>query len=132
MIWTYRLAAVIATLGLAAGAPAAAQNAGPAAGAPSPPQVVLSTMHQVNQLEMRLAQAAEERGTAEAVRRYGDRLFRDHRFADTKVTALAGKLGVDLLPPPQLPAAPKLKMFQQQAQQLQQASGAASTRTTWS
>src|SRR5919197_3964192 len=44
--------------------------------------MVLSKMHEANQMEIQAGQLAMERGTAEGVRRYGDVLFRDHRMAD--------------------------------------------------
>lgn len=100
-----------------------AQEPPPGAASPSPPQVVLSTMHQVNQMEIQLGQLAEERGDREEVRRYGDRMVRDHRFGDRKVTALAERQGFEMLPPPQLPAAPKLKPMMQKAEELRQMSG---------
>lgn len=95
----------------------------PEAASPSPAQVVLSTMHQVNQMEIKLGELAEERGDREAVRRYGDRMVRDHRFGDGKVTSLAESQGLELLPPPELPAAPKMKAMMKKSQQLRQLSG---------
>jgi putative membrane protein len=85
----------------------------------SPPEVVLSTMHQMNQLEMNLGQLAEQKGASEDVRAFGERLYRDHRFGDRKVTGVAAAQDLQLLPPPQLPAAPKLQSMKQKAQQLQ-------------
>ncbi len=99
----------------------------PMAGAgaqPSPPQAVLSTMHRMNQLETQLGKLAEQKGASEDVRRFGDRLYRDHRFADGKVMSLATAQNLELLPAEQLPAAPKLKEAMQKAQQLTQMSGA--------
>ncbi len=113
---------------LLAGAVAGLAMAVPMAGAgaqPSPPLVVLSTMHQMNQLEMQLGKLAEQKGATEDVRRFGDRLYRDHQFADGKVTSLATAQQLELLPAEQLPAAPKLKDAMQKAQQLTQVSGAA-------
>ncbi len=110
-----------------AGAVAGLAIAGPMASVgaqQSPPQVVLSTMHQMNQLEMQLGKLAEQKGATEDVRRFGDRLYRDHQFADGKVTSLATAQQLELLPADQLPAAPKLKDAMQKAQQLTQMSGA--------
>jgi putative membrane protein len=103
--------------------PSVTQGSPGAGPPPSPPQVVLSTMHQMNEMEMQVGRLAAEGGEAEAVRRYGDRLYRDHRFADRKVTALAQARELELLPPPRLPAGPKLEPMMQKAQQLGQMSG---------
>lgn len=95
---------------------------------PSLPQVLLSTMHQVNQLEMRLGRLAEEKGASADVRRYGDRLYRDHRFGDRRVTALAASQDLNLLPPDQLPTAPKLQPVMAEAETLGQETGPAFDR----
>ncbi|MDQ6801527.1 MAG: DUF4142 domain-containing protein [Acidobacteriota bacterium] len=109
------------TLSLIAGGAVRVQ----AAPSPDPRQIVLSTMHAVNEMEMHLGQAAQQKGAAEMVRRYGDRLYRDHHFADQKVQMLSKAQGQALLPPPELPSFPKMQQMMQKQQQLQQMSGAA-------
>jgi putative membrane protein len=46
---------------------------------------VLTTMHNVNQFEIKVGKLAESKGTTYKVRAYGDRLLRDHTMADSKV-----------------------------------------------
>ncbi len=115
--------ALLALVGSAWAGGAAGQQGQASGSGASLPQVVLSTMHQVNQLEMRLGRMAEEQGASTEVRRYGDRLYRDHRFGDGKVTSLAASQDLALLPPEQLPAAPELMAVGQAAQKLEQESG---------
>lgn len=103
----------------------AAPRTQPASPQAPPVQVVLSKMHALNQMEMQVGQIAAERGGEEAVRRYGTRLFRDHRFADSKVTALAEEKGIELLPLPRLPGdQAKMMQLKQKAGQLQNMQGA--------
>lgn len=126
------LSAVLGGAGVEALAGQDTAAAPPVSASPAVPQgladsqVVLSTMHQLNQLEMRLGQWAEENGTTGPIRRFGDRLYRDHRFGDGKVNALAHAEDLTLLQPDQLPAAPKLRPVMQKAEQLQQEEGPAS------
>lgn len=63
---------------------------------------VLSRMHEINQLEIEAGRLAEERASSGEVRDYGERLWRDHRFNDTRVTELAGDLDVALVGPASL------------------------------
>jgi predicted outer membrane protein len=60
---------------------------------------LLSKIHQMNLMQIEMGQLAEQKGTAKAIRAYGDRLERDHRFADQKILMLAQKLHVDVNKP---------------------------------
>lgn len=73
-------------------------------------QRVLSRMHQVNQMEMQAGKLAWEKGNSESVRNYGERLFRDHRFGDRKVTGLAEARGIKLVQPKLQSAEAKKRM----------------------
>lgn len=88
-------------------------------------QMVLSKMHALNQMQMQVAELARNQGTTERVRSYGEREFRDHRFADDKVTSLADELAVGLLPLPQLPGNQQMMQMKQKAEQLGQKRGEA-------
>ena len=74
-------------------------------------QLVLSKIHQTNQMEVSLGHLAEEKATRSGVRAYGDRLWRDHHIADLKVKALARAEGVELIQPK--PQTKQERQFQQ-------------------
>lgn len=50
---------------------------------------LFSDLHRANELEMQLGRLAARRGASASVRRYGDRLERDHRLADGRLLKLA-------------------------------------------
>lgn len=52
-------------------------------------QEVVSLIHHTSGIEIMLGELAKQKGHSAAIRRYGDRLARDHRFADRKIMALA-------------------------------------------
>lgn len=54
-------------------------------------QKALIQLHEANVLEMELGRLAMEKGSDPRVRAYGERLFRDHRYADRRVRALAAQ-----------------------------------------
>jgi predicted outer membrane protein len=60
-------------------------------------QKVLSKMHMVNQLEIRVGEMASEKGESANTRSYGNRLFRNHQFGDRKVIDLANRLRIELV-----------------------------------
>lgn len=114
---------VLVTLGalgaLMLGPAASAQAPTPApAASPPSPAMLLPKMHQLDQMEMKLGQLAEQKGTTGEVRRYGKLLFRDHRMADHLVTQAAQRRGVALAPPP--PSSPQEQMQMQQQMQMTQ------------
>jgi predicted outer membrane protein len=49
----------------------------------------LSQLHHMNQMEIQMGTLARERGGSVDVRRYGDRLVRDHSFADKEVIQIS-------------------------------------------
>src|SRR5262245_28787516 len=51
---------------------------------------ILAHVHHVNQMEIELGKLAERRGTA-GVKRYAEKLVRDHQTADKEVAAFAKK-----------------------------------------
>ena len=61
--------------------------------------MVLSKMHMTNEMEVKLGELAKKKGASDEVRRYGDRLVRDHRFADGKVEDMAKAKGIALQMP---------------------------------
>ena len=60
---------------------------------------VLGTMHEVDELQMRLGAMAEARGTTPEIRRFGKLLYRDHRAADDDVRRLSKHYGFSYAPP---------------------------------
>lgn len=89
---------------------------------PMPPAaMVLQQMHMVNQFEIKAAKLAEKKATTTRIRRYADRLRRDHENADGKVKDLAMRLGYPLHRPEQM----RQIMMQMQHQPLSGASGMA-------
>src|SRR5919197_2997748 len=77
--------------------------------------MVLSKMHEANQMEIQAGQLAMERGAAEGVRRYGDVLFRDHRMADKMGDDLAKRRGLEITAPKPSSAEEARQMKQQMA-----------------
>jgi len=57
---------------------------------------VLSRMHHVNQMEIRLGELAMQKGRSQEVRDYGRTLRNDHQMSDRRVTNLAAREGIDL------------------------------------
>lgn len=66
--------------------------------AASPEGVVLNKMHMANQVQIEMARSAMDKGQSTVVRRFGDRLLRDHRLGDRKVQSLAKSKGIQLKP----------------------------------
>ena len=87
--------------------------------------MVLSKMHMTNQMEVKLGELAMKKGASDEVRRYGDRLVRDHRFADGKVEDMAKAQGITLSMPEPKSEAEKQDMQkdQEMAQKLEGLSG---------
>jgi putative membrane protein len=57
---------------------------------------LLQKLHHVNQEEIKAGQLAEQKGSSSDVKDYGKMLVKDHQQADRDLTALAGKVNVDL------------------------------------
>jgi uncharacterized protein (DUF305 family) len=87
--------------------------------------MVLSKMHMTNQMEVKLGELAMKKGASDEVRRYGDRLARDHRSADGMVADMAKAQGVPLQMPQPTNDAEKQDMQkdQEMAQKLEGMSG---------
>jgi len=60
------------------------------------PQAVLSAIDNDNQLEIQAGQLAQQKGSSDAVKKFGQTLSDDHNAADQKVQALAKKKGIEL------------------------------------
>ncbi len=101
-----------AVLALAAGlsgasAPGGTYMKGGQPGArPAPPAAeqssarrVASQIRAVNEMEVKLGRLARKKGATAAVRRYGQLLERDHRYADRKLAELARRERIALAPP---------------------------------
>lgn len=91
-----------------------------------PPEVmVLLKMHKTNQMEVKAGKLAVQRGRAEDVRDYGERLVRDHQMNDQKVKNLAEEEGIRLVKPePQTKKEKeRAKQQKQTMQKLQQLEG---------
>jgi len=99
------------------GAPSGGKNG------PTPAQVMLSTMHQMDLAAEKLGELARSRAVSPTVRRYGDRLYRDHQYADRQAQDVARDERMKLLPESKLPASSKLDTLAQRMNRLRQASG---------
>lgn len=58
---------------------------------------VLSKIHHTNQVEIKAGKLATQKAASQDVRAYGERLMKDHKLADKKVSDLANELGVELI-----------------------------------
>ena len=59
-------------------------------------QQVLSEMHSVNQMEIRMGEMAMRKGQSREVREFGRRLRRDHQMSDRQVLSVARREHIDL------------------------------------
>lgn len=64
---------------------------------------VLSDIHATNTAEIAFGTLAKQKGRSEQVRRYGDRLAKDHTKSDKKVKDLAKKKDITLADPVMMP-----------------------------
>jgi len=77
---------------------------------------ILSTIHAINQMEIKAGEIARNRGTTAQIRQYGDRVARDHTIADQNVMQLSKARGIKIVePPPAANADQQQKMQQQMA-----------------
>lgn len=60
---------------------------------------VLNDMHRINHAEIMAGKLGMEKGRTEAVRRYGEHLWRDHRAHDELVISTARDAGIELYQP---------------------------------
>ena len=56
----------------------------------------LIKLYMANRLEIKAASLAKRNAVSTTVRRYADRLWRDHRLAENEIYALSQKLGIEL------------------------------------
>lgn len=66
-------------------------------GSMAPETKILSRLHEIDQRQIRLGQLAEAKASAAQVRRYAERLVRDHQASDERVEALARRKGITLV-----------------------------------
>lgn len=106
-------------------ATAVAQSPAGSAGMP-PEAMLLQQMHVANQVQIKAAEIARHKATADLTRRLADRFWRDHQVADGKVRGLAHRLGYTLKSPAQMqqmmqsmPPAQASAMGGQKMQQMQ-------------
>ena len=94
---------------------------------PNSTRDVLTKMHRINEMEIRVGRMAKEKGHKAEVRAYGSRLVRDHTFADTRVLRLAKREGITLPPPGSMPAQDREAAEKQRKteEKLREASGSA-------
>jgi putative membrane protein len=85
---------------------ATAQQQPPPGNAANPPasstdmqSQVLSQIHEIDLMEIKVGNLARVKGARAAVRRYGDRLVRDHLMADTLIMNFAKRHNVSVAPP---------------------------------
>lgn len=77
----------------------------PAANNSQPSQTeIASKIHSINQMEVKVGQLAMSRGTTPQIRRYGDRLVRDHQLADRMILGFSKDQGLALGTLPSDPA----------------------------
>jgi len=120
---------ILAALAVAAGAASADDATGKSAAASkstdNSPQAVLSAIHTDNQLEIQAGQLAQQKGSSDAVRKFGQTLYNDHNSADSKVQALAKQKGLSLSEQPADPEkARHAREEKQEMERLQKLSGA--------
>jgi len=60
-------------------------------------QRILSIMHAKNQEEIQAGRLAQQQGSSDAVKRYGERLVRDHTDNDNKVMSVARSANITLM-----------------------------------
>lgn len=60
---------------------------------------LVGTIHMTNQMEIRAGHLAKAKGTTPEIRRYGDRLVRDHLIADRQLMKLAQDEKIPILEP---------------------------------
>lgn len=77
---------------------------------------ILSQMHHMNETAIQAGTLAQQKTESPVVKRYADRLIRDHRIGDEKVSAIAQELGVAVKPPP--PQTPGEKQHMQMQMQM--------------
>jgi putative membrane protein len=90
----HAIVAAVAAWFLGASAPARSEDPAPVV-APN----VLSEIHRENLAEIAMGELAAARGGSAELRRFGDRLVRDHRLADRRIIAYARSRGIPLGPP---------------------------------
>lgn len=95
----------------------------PAPRVPDEPEAVLTFMQMGNRFQIQAAREAMDRAEDERVRRFAERLWRDHRLGAERVAQQAQQLGVELAAPEAPP-----QMMQRMMQTLQTASGPAFDR----
>lgn len=76
---------------------------------------VLARLHHVNQMEIELAKVAASQAKSPEVKKYAERLLKDHTKADNKVNDLAKKRGVTLTHPTPKDDAEKKQMDEEMA-----------------
>jgi predicted outer membrane protein len=135
-LMTAAATALLTAVGAAAGNQATERGADPSQQAAPPDSTamqaetrVLNLMRLSNRAEVRAAEIVLERTQSDSVRRFADRLLRDHRLSDEMLSSLAESKGIALVPasfdgsplPPTGPAAPA-------REELDSAEGAANPR----
>ncbi len=101
--------------------PAADQSSGAAdesspMQAMSPEAELLSKMHMANGMEIKAGELAQSKGSTIQIRRFGALLARDHRTADSKISALAKQQNIKLMPP--MPKSPEEKQKMEMQKQM--------------
>jgi putative membrane protein len=78
-------------------------------------KALASEIHQNNQVEMEMGRLARTKGQQASVRAFGERLYRDHRFADSQIMDYAKDRGLDLPTPEPVTVEEQAQAAQQQA-----------------
>ncbi|GAA5044643.1 putative membrane protein [Thermocatellispora tengchongensis] len=87
---------IVSALAVALFAPAAATAATPTPGLSDQDRTFLVQAHQANLFEIAAGEAAQQKGTSQAIRDLGGKLITDHRKLDENVRNVAEQLNVDL------------------------------------
>jgi putative membrane protein len=80
------------------------------------PSGLFSRIHATNEFEIKVGHLAMEKGQSEKVKKYGERLVRDHKNADEKVMALAKEENIQISKPE--PRNKQEKMMMQKRKEL--------------
>ncbi len=88
------LAAVLGAVQSRHPAAAPRSKSEPQAAMPVTAEQVVADIHKTNEEEIAMGTLAEQKGGSAKVKRYGQRLVRDHAFADKRMAKIAAKEGV--------------------------------------
>jgi putative membrane protein len=92
-----KLLSMFTVIGLVFSGAAVLRAADTSTTVPTPTEAkVLADLHHTNQMEIRMGELAQKRGSSDAVKKFGDTLVKDHSDADKKVKDVASAENIKL------------------------------------